>query len=149
MVICEQKILDKLKLKVKVESTLTAMYSATVELLTQMLSVPSPRQNSENSPRNRPRKSSENSPKSQPKNSHYQLLDDSFVFSLSALYQQLNFTNAPSYNQYRRMIFASSLNLDLLPHHLKVISHGIESSTNTPLYCLMPITALVAGNENE
>ncbi|NRA54523.1 MAG: hypothetical protein HRU23_10290 [Gammaproteobacteria bacterium] len=72
-------------------------------------------------------------------NPHYQRTAQGFVFSLTEIYQQITSSSAPSFNQYRRMVFASQLNQDLLPHQLKVISHQIETSTNTPLYCLIKL----------
>jgi len=110
------------------EQALVAMYSGTIELMINALSC-----NNLINNKNKP---------------HYQIVDGQLVFSLAAIYQKIVQADAPSFNQYRRMIFASSLNRDLLSHQLKVISYGIESSTNTPLYCLMP-TTLVAGTEHE
>ena len=71
---------------------------------------------------------------------HYYVHDGQFTFSLAAIYHQIKTVETISYNQYRRMIFSSSLNQDLIPYQLKVISHGIESSTNTPLYRLVRFT---------
>ena len=70
----------------------------------------------------------------------YYICDEQLTFSLAALYAQVKTAETISYNQYRRMIFSSSLNQDLLPYQLKVISHGIEPSTNTPLYRLVKFT---------
>jgi|GEM_PF-2633928 len=81
-------------------------------------------------------------------NPHYQRTEQGFIFSLTAIYQQITSSSDPTFNQYRRMVFASRLNQDLLPHRLQVVSHEIESSTNTPLYCLIKLpTTAAAGNK--
>lgn len=45
------------------------------------------------------------------------------IFSLEGLYQQFAVENKVTYNQFRRMLYSSSLNQDLSVYHAKITNH--------------------------
>jgi len=65
--------------------------------------------------------------------------DDKLVFSIEGLYHYLKIAEYCTYNQYRRMLYNSNLNLDLSPHKSKIINHQTSVSGNVNLFSLVAI----------
>ncbi len=61
------------------------------------------------------------------------------VFTLPALHQFLNFDLRISYLEFRKIIYQSTLNTDLMPFGAKLVIHQSSNNVDSSLYRLLRI----------
>lgn len=65
--------------------------------------------------------------------------NENVIFSIEGLYFHLKHSDCLSYNQYRRMLYASQLNYKLKQENLKIINYNNDPSIKANLYCLVVV----------
>lgn len=72
------------------------------------------------------------------KTHEYIFVDDGkLIFSIEGLYHHLKYPSCLSYNQYRRMLYTSQLNLELKKRHLIIINYNNDLLIKANLYSIL------------